>query len=158
MANGHDTTRTTYVSGWDGGQISNPILAPHGTAMAPAYTFADDLDTGIARPGNDTLYLCAGGSYKISIDTGYIDFNPNLIAITCRTRLYNNNDALNLGDSASTGHGLGIGDIICGDKLEVDGDCYLDGAVLQLDNIPIADPLVAGRVWSNGGVLTVSAG
>ena len=29
---------------------------------------------------------------------------------------------------------------------------------LTLTNLPTADPHVAGQVWSNGGVLTVSAG
>lgn len=32
------------------------------------------------------------------------------------------------------------------------------GTVISLANIPTSDPNVAGRVWSNSGVLTLSAG
>lgn len=33
-----------------------------------------------------------------------------------------------------------------------------DGGAIMVPNIPTSDPEVAGQVWSNGGVLTVSAG
>lgn len=32
------------------------------------------------------------------------------------------------------------------------------GSVIKLTGLPVADPLVAGAVWSNAGVLTLSAG
>ena len=32
------------------------------------------------------------------------------------------------------------------------------GTVISFANVPTADPLVAGVVWSNSGVLTLSAG
>lgn len=32
------------------------------------------------------------------------------------------------------------------------------GTVISLANLPTSDPNVAGRVWSNSGVLTLSAG
>lgn len=32
------------------------------------------------------------------------------------------------------------------------------GTVISLVNLPTSDPSVAGQVWSNSGVLTVSAG
>jgi hypothetical protein len=32
------------------------------------------------------------------------------------------------------------------------------GSVVILSGLPIADPLVAGRLWSNSGIVTVSAG
>lgn len=32
------------------------------------------------------------------------------------------------------------------------------GAILSFPDIPTADPAIAGRIWSNNGVLTVSAG
>ncbi len=32
------------------------------------------------------------------------------------------------------------------------------GSVIILSGLPTADPLVAGRLWSNSGVVTVSAG
>jgi len=32
------------------------------------------------------------------------------------------------------------------------------GTVISLANLPTSDPNVAGRVWSNSGVVTVSAG
>jgi hypothetical protein len=36
-------------------------------------------------------------------------------------------------------------------------DLTADGVVIFSD-LPVADPLVAGQLWSNAGVLTVSAG
>lgn len=32
------------------------------------------------------------------------------------------------------------------------------GSLIKLTGLPIADPVVAGAVWSNAGVLTLSAG
>ena len=32
------------------------------------------------------------------------------------------------------------------------------GSVVIMNNLPTSDPLVAGQLWSNAGVLTVSAG
>ncbi len=60
-----------------------------------------------------------------------------------------------------TGDQLDISGLIEGDTtldtLQVNGDLTITGN-LNLPGIPSADPLVAGRVWSNLGILTVSAG
>ena len=32
------------------------------------------------------------------------------------------------------------------------------GTLIKFTNLPVADPNVAGAIWSNSGVLTVSAG
>jgi len=34
----------------------------------------------------------------------------------------------------------------------------INGGTVSLPNLPTADPHVAGQVWNNAGVLTVSAG
>lgn len=34
----------------------------------------------------------------------------------------------------------------------------INGGTIILPNLPTSDPLVAGQLWSNAGVLTVSAG
>lgn len=43
------------------------------------------------------------------------------------------------------------------DGITVTGDAALNGNILVM-NIPTADPGVAGQLWSNLGILTVSAG
>lgn len=48
--------------------------------------------------------------------------------------------------------------------VDEDGDLWLagglnvQGAVVMMPNLPTADPTVAGQLWNNSGVLTVSAG
>jgi hypothetical protein len=34
----------------------------------------------------------------------------------------------------------------------------INGGTIILPNLPTADPLVAGQLWNDGGILTVSAG
>ena len=34
----------------------------------------------------------------------------------------------------------------------------INGGTIILPNLPTSDPLVAGQLWNNAGVLTVSAG
>lgn len=54
------------------------------------------------------------------------------------------------------------GDVIAADvtatDLTVSGDSSIDGASLTIANLPTSDPSVAGQIWSDSGVLTVSAG
>lgn len=50
------------------------------------------------------------------------------------------------------------GDLTVGDDAVVTGDLEVIGAVVSLANLPTADPGVAGQLWSNSNVLTVSAG
>lgn len=40
----------------------------------------------------------------------------------------------------------------------VSGNFTVNGTVVILDNLPTSDPLNAGQLWNNSGVLTVSAG
>jgi hypothetical protein len=47
--------------------------------------------------------------------------------------LWDSTQALTLGTSAATSHGLGVGDVLIGGDLEVDGTTYFDGTV-QLQN------------------------
>lgn len=49
------------------------------------------------------------------------------------------------------------GNVVATD-LTVSGDSSIDGASLTIANLPTSDPSVAGQIWSNSGVLTVSAG
>jgi len=54
------------------------------------------------------------------------------------------------------------GDVIAADvtatDLTVSGDSSIDGASIIMANLPTSDPSVAGQIWSDSGVLTVSAG
>lgn len=38
------------------------------------------------------------------------------------------------------------------------GTVSLTGATISIPNLPTSDPAVAGQLWNNAGVLTVSAG
>lgn len=38
------------------------------------------------------------------------------------------------------------------------GAVSLTNAVISMPNLPTSDPAVAGQLWNNSGVLTVSAG
>ena len=42
--------------------------------------------------------------------------------------------------------------------LAASGAVSLTNATISMTALPTADPLVAGRLWNNSGVLTVSAG
>lgn len=48
-------------------EFAGPLGAPAGSAGAPAIGFSADLDTGIFRPGNDTLGLAVGGAEAMRI-------------------------------------------------------------------------------------------
>jgi hypothetical protein len=39
-----------------------------------------------------------------------------------------------------------------------DSNLTVTGAVVMMPNLPTSDPLVAGQLWSNLGVVTVSSG
>ena len=38
------------------------------------------------------------------------------------------------------------------------GSFTIDGATVVMENLPVADPSVAGQLWNNAGTLAVSAG
>lgn len=42
--------------------------------------------------------------------------------------------------------------------LSASGEVSMTNASISMTALPTSDPLVAGRLWSNSGVLTVSAG
>lgn len=37
-------------------------------------------------------------------------------------------------------------------------DTLLESTVIKMENIPTSDPSVAGQLWNNAGVLTISTG
>ncbi|MGE0544181.1 MAG: hypothetical protein AB7R89_28780 [Dehalococcoidia bacterium] len=51
-----------------------------------------------------------------------------------------------------------LGPVTANGYLVVKGDTNLEGAVVMMPNLPTSDPQVAGQLWNNVGVLTVSAG
>lgn len=42
--------------------------------------------------------------------------------------------------------------------LTTTGTVTIDGTTVIISDLPTSDPAVAGQLWSNSGVLTVSAG
>lgn len=61
------------------------------------------------------------------------------------------------GNLAATGAAAITGAVTAG-TLSVTGNVTLSGGTVFMDNLPTADPEEAGQLWSNSGVLTVSAG
>ena len=45
-----------------------------------------------------------------------------------------------------------------GSQTTVAGDLTVTGDVVMMPNLPTSDPSNAGQLWSNSGVVTVSAG
>lgn len=50
------------------------------------------------------------------------------------------------------------GDRAVAGDLAVGGGLKVEGGTVTLSGLPTEDPEVAGQLWSNSGVLTVSAG
>jgi hypothetical protein len=50
------------------------------------------------------------------------------------------------------------GDLFVAGNLTVTGNVTISGTVISTPNLPTSDPLVAGQLWSNLGVVTVSSG
>lgn len=63
-------------------------------------------------------------------------------------------DAINTATAAITA----LSTAITTASLTVTGASVIDGADVTMANLPTSDPTVAGQLWSNSGVLTVSAG
>lgn len=40
----------------------------------------------------------------------------------------------------------------------IEGNLIVEGSAVNFANLPTSDPSVEGRLWSNSGVVTVSAG
>ena len=45
-----------------------------------------------------------------------------------------------------------------GSLTTIQGDLTVVGDVIKMTNLPTSDPAVAGQLWSNSGVLTISSG
>ena len=45
-----------------------------------------------------------------------------------------------------------------GSQTTIQGDLTVVGDVIKMNNLPTSDPAVAGQLWSNSGVLTISSG
>ena len=43
-------------------------------------------------------------------------------------------------------------------KMTITGDLQVNGIVITIANLPTSDPSVAGQLWANSNVVTVSAG
>ena len=49
--------------------LVQPLTGADGTQGAPTFSFTDDTDTGLFRPGDNTLGLTTGGSTRLTIDS-----------------------------------------------------------------------------------------
>lgn len=76
--------------------------------------------------GNNRIYVhCAGTQAWYFSAAGHLSFETlNMGA----NKIYGSSTILSLGADVTTSHGLGTGDVGCGQALEVDGYFYADGA------------------------------
>ena len=87
-----------------------------------------------------------------------VDSSPHELWWTILTQLRN---------TLEIGSGFKI-EALTGSSVEVDSGatldvqngstCNLNTATVNMANLPTSDPSVAGRLWNNSGVVTVSAG
>jgi len=141
-----DGTNTARSAG-----VLGSIKIAAGTGTVPAIEFLDDADgtgTGIVRTGASTLGITANGTVRLSV-------SPSTIAATIP--ITNASAALNLGDSASSGHSLATGDVIIGDKLEVDGAAYFDSTMQSTGQTITCADSGDGGASACGGAQTISS-
>jgi hypothetical protein len=62
-----DGTRWAPGTDASGAAATGPFQADDGTAGAPAYSFANDTNTGVYRTGADALGFSAGGTNRVSV-------------------------------------------------------------------------------------------
>lgn len=60
------------------------IKAPVGTALTPAYSFANDTDTGLYRAGADEIGLAVGGTQMVGIDATGVTVNGTVLNTPAR--------------------------------------------------------------------------
>ena len=85
---------------------------------------------GIGGDGAN-LALIASGATVLSLNTSALAVvaGANLVMQGGASRIFDITKPLNLGDAATTTHGLVAGDVLVGDKFEVDGIAYFDNAI-----------------------------
>lgn len=86
-------------------------------------TLDADGDSYIVEAADDRIDLYLGDTLKIRADSSFI---------IVKTRIYNSDGPLNLGDLGSTSHAYGAGATLIGDELEVNGVVSLDGIQADL--------------------------
>jgi hypothetical protein len=91
------------------------------------------IDTGFkSYSSGQSLLLFVNGSNIGNYTNATFFLNGNLILLSSNKRIYDYNQALNLGKTATTSHSLAAqDDVIVGDDLEVDGNLYADGDIIQ---------------------------
>ncbi|MBI4050544.1 MAG: hypothetical protein HY396_01020, partial [Candidatus Doudnabacteria bacterium] len=133
-ANSATTTDTLAVGG--------TLRLADGSATFPGFTFANDLNTGIFRSGDDILDISTGGVSRLTITTATSTFATSIVADST-TFIVNANE-----------NRVGIGTVSPTSTLAVVGDTRLNGAV------NITGTLTLGlncSGMSNNGTLTADA-
>lgn len=136
-----NTSDKLVFSGASGGYAFDfAVQAPDGQQAAPGITFAGDANTGMYRIGSDNFGLVTGGLLALSFnDVGAV---PNI-------HVYGDLEFQQASEIRTTTGILTLNG--------VDGVTFTD-AIVNMANLPTADPTAAGQLWSNSGVVTVSAG
>lgn len=136
---------------WD--RETNQLLLRDGTTSVPSIAFKNDSDTGIFRASDNIIDIACDGSTVLKIGSTTVQLYGNLNA---RNKVINSSTgAVLLGKYASTGHGLGVDDVIVGGDLEVDGTAYLDSELQVASTAYFSGALYFGS--SNRGGLVCQA-
>ena len=75
-------------------ELDGTMLMENGSAASPGLAFADDLDTGIFRPGADALAIATNGVERVEFDTSEVVFNDGGEDIDFRVEGTNNSQLL----------------------------------------------------------------
>ncbi|KKT14582.1 MAG: hypothetical protein UV97_C0019G0003, partial [Candidatus Yanofskybacteria bacterium GW2011_GWF2_43_596] len=97
---GNLTSNTSSISG--NFEVGGIIEAADGTAVAPSYTFNNDMNTGLFRPGSDIIGFTNGGAEKMRIDP-----NGNVGIGTTNPATFKLEVAGDIGPSADLTYNLG---------------------------------------------------
>lgn len=75
-------------------ELDGTMLMENGSAASPGLAFADDLDTGIFRPGADALAIATNGVERVEFGTSEVVFNDGGEDIDFRVEGTNNSELL----------------------------------------------------------------
>lgn len=64
-----NTTAAGEVDLVGGGGVTTPLLLGNGTAIAPAFSFTSDTDTGLFSSGGNSISAASGGATRLTINT-----------------------------------------------------------------------------------------
>jgi hypothetical protein len=151
---------TIFIQSFTSPDIDNTeyLGLTHSNSGAKIWNGKGDI---VLEPAGDVTISGALNAQNVEID-GTLTVTGTVLthgSVDMRGLVENSEDALNLGTAASSSQGLGVGDVLVGGKLEVDGASYFDGNSWFYDAIVSTDDLLIGASSSTDyGVIKGKAG